>query len=58
MRHIKMGIKKLQKENEKLRSNIKKLLSTYMMSDEVDDAEILINELIENEIEQESLCTG
>lgn len=56
--YIKMGIKKLQKENEKLRSNIKKLLSTYMMSDEVDDAEILINELIENEIEQESLCTG
>ena len=47
---------KLEKENLKLRDKIHTLLSEYMMSEEVEDARLLINQLIENEIQQEDLC--
>jgi hypothetical protein len=49
---------KLKKQNVKLRKKLYKLLSTYMMSEEVIDAEILVDEIVENEIQQEELCTG
>lgn len=48
--------KKLQKDNDKLRQAIYKNLSEYMMSDEVEDTQTLINDLIDNEIEQEWFC--
>ena len=48
--------KKLQKENEKIRKKIYTLLKTYMMSEEVINAQILINQLVENELQQEEMC--
>ena len=46
----------LEKDNDKIRVRILKNLSKYMMSDEVDDTQTLINDLINNEIEQEGFC--
>ena len=51
-------LQKLQKENEKLREKLRTLLRTYMMSEEVIDAETLMNELIENELQQEEMCNA
>lgn len=50
-------LKRLNKKNEEIRAKIRELLTTYMMSEEVIDTELLINELVENEIEQEKLCS-
>ena len=50
-------LKKLQKENVKISKNIYTLVDKYMMSDERNDTMELIDRLIENELQQEELCS-
>ena len=44
---------KLKLANEDLRKRIQALLNRFMMSDDIEDVMVLVNELIENELQQE-----
>jgi len=49
-------MKKLQKENEKIRNKIECVFNDFNMKESRKDLWTHINTLIENELEQEELC--
>ena len=51
-----IDLKKLQKENEKLRKKIDNILKIYSIDYDSNDVWKLVNDLIENELQQEELC--
>ncbi|NQV00333.1 MAG: hypothetical protein HQ538_06365 [Parcubacteria group bacterium] len=48
--------KELEIQNDSIRNKIREHLNQWLMSEDMDDTFILINNLIDNEIEQEKYC--
>lgn len=46
----KLKIKRLQQETNNIRREIRKMLTEYMMSDEAEDTDYLITQLVANEV--------